>query len=279
MLSMNEYKSEDVFYLMHLQIELSTIDKEGLIGLPIHYNSIVQGLIYSMVRDEMPQLHDDGFKALGRTFRFFTFSRLFGKIEYLKGGQIAFRSPINFRVASPLEQFIAIMAKNLLNSEFLMLGNNRVYLKSLSVLPLPDFSSGKVKVKALSPITAYSTLFTPDGKKKTYYYHPREEEFTDIIEANLMKKAVYFNEKLGELPFSMHILKVNNRDAKIIYYKNFVVKGWLGLYQLEGDPRLLQLAYSAGLGSKNSQGFGMVNVVEEKFEEKSENDSRDESSK
>lgn len=249
---------------MHLQIELSTVNNERLIELPIHYNSIVQGLIYSQVRDEIPQLHDEGFEVGGRTFRFFTFSRLFGKIEYLKGGQIAFRSPVNLRVASPLEQFIVILAKNLLNSESLMLGNTRVCLKSLSALPLPDFSSGKVKVKALSPITTYSTLFTPDGKKKTYYYHPREQEFTDMIEDNLMKKAVYFNKNLDGLPFSMRTLKVNNRDAKIIYYKNFVVKGWLGLYQLEGDPRLLKLAYSAGLGSKNSQGFGMINVVKER---------------
>lgn len=249
---------------MHLQIELSTVNNERLIELPTHYNSIVQGLIYSQVGEEMPQLHDEGFEVGGRTFRFFTFSRLLGKIEYLKGGKIAFRSPVNLRIASPLEQFIVVLAKNLLNSDSLILGDTRVHLKSLSALPLPDFSSGKVKVKALSPITVYSTLFTPDGKKKTYYYHPREQEFTDMIEANLMKKAVYFNKDLAELPFSMRTLKVNNRDAKIIYYKNFVVKGWLGLYQLEGDPRLLKLAYSAGLGSKNSQGFGMINVVKER---------------
>lgn len=251
---------------MHLQIELSTMDNEGLIVLPVHYNSIVQGLIYSLVGDEMPQLHDEGFEVGGRTFRLFVFSRVFGKIEYIKGGRIAFRSPINLRVASPLEQFVAILAKNLLNSDSLALGDARVHIKSLSALPLPDFSSGKVKVKALSPITAYSTLFTADGKKKTHYYHPREQEFTDMIEANLMKKATYLNlnEEFEGQPFSFRALKVNNRDAKIIYYKKFVVKGWLGLYQLEGDPGLLKVAYNTGLGAKNSQGFGMVDIVKER---------------
>jgi CRISPR-associated endoribonuclease Cas6 len=246
---------------MHLKIELSTLNPEGLIVLPIHYNSLVQGLIYSMVREEMPQIHNDGFEVEGRTFRFFTFSRVFGKIEYLKGGQIAFCSPVNFKVASPFEQFIVILAQNLLNSDSLQLGKEKVYLKSLSVVPLPDFSTGKVKVKALSPITVYSTLYTPTGKKKTYYYHPREQEFANLIADNLAKKAVYFNKNLKDLSFSLRTLKVNNRDGKLIYYKNFVVKGWLGLYQLEGDPRLLQLAYSAGLGSKNPQGFGMIDVI------------------
>jgi CRISPR-associated endoribonuclease Cas6 len=248
---------------MQLKIELSTMDNGGLIELPVHYNSIVQGLIYSQVAEEMPQVHDDGFEVGSRTFRFFTFSRLFGKIECLKEGHISFRSPINLRVASPLEQFIVILAKNLLNSEFLMLGKSKVYLKSLAALPLPDFSSGKVKVKALSPITVYSTLLTPDNKKKTYYYHPREQEFTDMVQNNLKKKSAYFNKNLEELPFSFRTLKVSNRDAKIIYYKNFVVKGWLGLYQLEGDPGLLKLAYCAGLGSKNSQGFGLIDVVKD----------------
>lgn len=248
---------------MHLQIELSSMN-EGLIVLPIHYNSVVQGVIYSMVQDEMPQLHDEGFEVGSRTFRFFTFSRIFGKVEYLKNGQIAFHSPVKVRVSSPLEQFIVILAKNLLNRESIMLGSTRVYLKSLSALPLPDFSSGKVKVKAQSPITAYSTLLTPKGKKKTYYYHPREQEFIDQVTSNLLKKAVYFNKNLDGLPFTFRALKVNNRDAKIIYYKNFVIKGWLGLYEIEGDPRLLKLAYSAGLGAKNSQGFGMVDVINEK---------------
>lgn len=248
---------------MHLQIELSSMNEE-LIVLPIHYNSVVQGLIYSIVQDEMPQVHDDGFDMGGRTFRFFTFSRVLGKVEYFKNGQIAFRSPVKVMVASPLEQFIVILAKNLLNCESIMLGSNKVFLRALSALPLPDFSSGKVKVKAISPITAYSTLLTPDGKKKTYYYHPREQEFKDMVQNNLKKKAAYFYSNLEELPFSFRTLKVSNRDAKIIYYKNFVIKGWLGLYEIEGEPKLLKMAYSSGLGAKNSQGFGMIDVVKEK---------------
>lgn len=249
---------------MHLKIELSTLDPEGLVVLPIHYNSVIQGLIYSLVRDEMPQLHDDGFVVEGRTFRFFTFSRVFGKIDYVKDSTIAFRSPANLRVGSPFDQFLVNLARNLLNSESLLLGNTRVYIKSISVPPLPDFSSGRVKVKALSPITAYSTLYSPEGKKKTYYYHPSEKEFAELIAANLQKKAAFFYMNPEKFPLSFKPLKVNNRDMKLIYYKDFVVKGWLGLYQLEGDPKLLQLAYSTGLGSKNSQGFGMIDVIQDR---------------
>ena len=59
---------------MHLQLKLSSMN-ESLIVLPIHYNSVVQDLIYSTVQDEMPQLHDDGFEVGGQNLSPFYFFR------------------------------------------------------------------------------------------------------------------------------------------------------------------------------------------------------------
>jgi len=44
-------------------------------------------------------------------------------------------------------------------------------------------------------------------------------------------------------------------------YKNFLIKGWMGTFRLQGLKKALKLAYDAGLGSKNSQGFGMFEVI------------------
>ncbi|MBC7189418.1 hypothetical protein H5U35_04285, partial [Candidatus Aerophobetes bacterium] len=40
-----------------------------------------------------------------------------------------------------------------------------------------------------------------------------------------------------------------------------LIKGWMGTYRLEGNPELIKFSYDAGLGAKNSQGFGMYEVV------------------
>ena len=40
-----------------------------------------------------------------------------------------------------------------------------------------------------------------------------------------------------------------------------VIKRWKGRFKVKGHPEFLAFAYDAGLGSRNSQGFGMVNVV------------------
>lgn len=47
----------------------------------------------------------------------------------------------------------------------------------------------------------------------------------------------------------------------IIKYKGTVIKGYSGDFILKGNPELIKLAYDTGLGSKNSQGFGCIEVM------------------
>ncbi|WP_221040635.1 CRISPR-associated endoribonuclease Cas6 [Gelria sp. Kuro-4] len=51
-------------------------------------------------------------------------------------------------------------------------------------------------------------------------------------------------------------VRVRSSDQKVLYFKDTVVKGWLGQYVFEGDPAMLQVALDCGIGAKNSQGFG-----------------------
>jgi hypothetical protein len=52
--------------------------------------------------------------------------------------------------------------------------------------------------------------------------------------------------------------KVGKTDQQILNFKGFWIKGWTGLYEAKLPDPYFRLAYDAGLGSKNSQGFGMV---------------------
>jgi len=45
-----------------------------------------------------------------------------------------------------------------------------------------------------------------------------------------------------------------------VKYKGTVIKGWMGIYRLKGAVSLLKMALDAGLGAKNSQGFGCVEI-------------------
>ena len=119
----------------------------------------------------------------------------------------------------------------------------------------------KLKIRMLSPITIYSTLSKANGGKKTYYYSPFENEFSQLISENAKKKfkAFYGKEPNGEI--QLISLNVNKSNERIIFYKGTVIKGWMGIYEVSGDPELIKLTYDAGLGGKNSQGFGCFEVL------------------
>ncbi len=56
----------------------------------------------------------------------------------------------------------------------------------------------------------------------------------------------------------MEVEVLKRGKMAIIKYKGTVIKAWDAHLLLTGEPEILKLALGAGLGAKNSQGFGMV---------------------
>jgi len=138
-------------------------------------------------------------------------------------------------------------------------------IESVEVEPKISPPSRPVQVKTLSPITVYSTLYTREGKRKTYYYTPWEKEFSSLILENLRKKIHAFRGENIPYQSDNHYIKplrVSRRDEKIVKYKGTIIKGWMGIYELYLPMEYFPFAYHAGLGSKNSQGFGMIEITE-----------------
>lgn len=124
-----------------------------------------------------------------------------------------------------------------------------------------EVRQNKVMVRTLSPVVLYSTLLRPDGRKYTVYFQPGETDYTRLFNENLRKKyrALYGT---GEPEGEVEIRPIGTQRMKIINYKNTVIKGYAGKLLLIGPKELLQLAVDGGIGSKNSQGFGCVEVLD-----------------
>ena len=249
---------------MRLRISLSP---EGpFLRLPVQYNHLLQGLIYSNLDHALSEwLHEKGHAYGKRRFKLFTFSRLFGKRE-ARNGRIRFLSPAHFYLSSVDVQILSSLAEHLLTKPSVRLGNSECRVAEVGVEPEPEIDSAKpVLVKTLSPITAYSTLSTPEGRKKTYYYAPQEEEWSEALISNLKRKAKALewtadvDEDLKEAWVRPY--KVRSGDQKILTFKGTLIKGWMGLYNVKLPEPYFRLAYDAGFGAKNAQGFGMVGVV------------------
>ncbi len=239
--------------------------KEGKLILPIHYNHLVQSMIYASLEVALAHwLHEKGFPYRKRKFKLFTFSRILAcKTKFLRKEQkILFYSPIYLKIASVETKLLESLAAHLVREPLIRLGNAECVLKSIEV-EMPVKYQRPILVRALSPITIHSTLKTPQGKKKTYFYQPFEEEFSEQIIANLRRKAAAY---LGNEPPPLNggyikPVKVSKQNEAIVNFKGFWIKGWTGVYELNLPKFYFNLAYDAGLGARNSQGFGMVEVV------------------
>mgnify|MGYP001773180112 CR=1 FL=1 len=243
---------------MRLLLELSS---EGNFTVPIHYNYHIQSFLYKSISPKLAQiLHNHGFPIEKRRFRLFTFSRIFGEYQIKSEGKITFVSPFKLIVSSPMKEFIEEIAEELMRRESVEILTQGVSLNSVEVSDL-SIDRDRLRIKMLSPITIYSTLSRGDGKKKTYYYTPFEKEFSQLISENSRKKFRAFYEKEPDGEIHLTPLNVNMSNQKIISYKNTVIKGWMGIYELSGSPELMKLVYDTGLGGKNSQGFGCFEIL------------------
>lgn len=81
---------------MRISIRLESLD--GELTLPVHYNHLVQGMIYQSLDQALAQwLHERGFQYGKRRFKLFTFSRLLSRHRRLdsKGNHHLYRPPFS----------------------------------------------------------------------------------------------------------------------------------------------------------------------------------------
>jgi len=249
---------------MRLRISLEA--EGGNIRIPVQYNHLLQGMIYANLDLALSRwLHEEGHAYGARRFKLFAFSRLFGKRE-ARNGHVSFSSPSHFYLSAVDSQVLGSFAEHMLQKPSVRLGSTRCRVKEIGVEPEPKVDATRpIRVKVLSPITAYSTLTTPDGRKKTYYYSPQEQEWSESLISNIGRKAKALGwaaDVDGDLAGSwVRPYKVRVTDQKILTFKGTIIKGWTGLYDVSLPEPYFRLAYDAGFGAKNAQGFGMVEVV------------------
>ncbi|MGB9761858.1 MAG: CRISPR-associated endoribonuclease Cas6 [Caldimicrobium sp.] len=214
---------------MPLKIRFSNPGKSW-INLPTSYNEILQGFIYNHLDKSLAKaLHNEGFEdsRTKRKLKFFTFSRLISQKVQLTNGILRLYGELLLVICSPYQDFLHSLATNLLKAEKIRLGEEELFLSSIEVFPSPKYKE-RILVKTLSPITVYSTLKTPSGKKKTYYYSPFEREFEELLLKNLHRKVRVWFGKEVEISGSIKPYKVSSKNQRIVIYKRYSYKrvGW-----------------------------------------------------
>jgi len=235
------------------------------VELPVHYGHLVQGMIYRGMENPLLSryLHEHGFQLEKRRFKLFTFSRLMGQKVHIDQAnkKLILTPPLQLVICSPIPFILQELGTGFLRQGRVRIGPAWLTVKEIATAQ-PRVETDRIHVRMLSPMAVYSTLPYADGRKYTYYYSPFESKFGELIGANLIKKhyLIHGAPPLSEI-FFIRPLQLTEKDYTITYYKDFIIKGWMGTYELQGDPALLQIALTAGLGAKNPQGYGCCELL------------------
>ncbi len=249
-----------------MRIKLIFQPIEGNLRLPVNYNHIIQSLIYRHLdRKLATKLHNEGYRYGKRVYKFFTFSRLRANtIEYdRERKKLSFIGNIWFYLGSLNSELLESFTLTMVRDEILEINGQPVRISAVEV-EMPVRYHTPMTIKMMSPMTVYSTV-EENGKKKTLFYEPWDEQFSTLIMQNLVRKFKAISDD-GSAPPSIDgayikPVSVKRTDMIITRFKGFLIKAWKGIYELHLPPPYFEIAYNAGLGSKNSQGFGMFRVI------------------
>ena len=216
-----------------------------------NYQHELQALIYNNIDKEIASNIHDFKNKKDRTYKYFTFSYIFSnntKYDNVNKN-INFGKEIYFIFSTINEELFKSLIKTLKFNPNVYISNNKLRLSKIKICNSFNFNTSQ-KITMMSPIVIYST-----ENNKTRYYNPNDKEFSEQIKNNIIRKykACYnnFNDD------NFEIFQINNIKKEITNYKGFIIEGYLGNFEIKSSKELIQLSYEVGLGSKNSQGFGL----------------------
>ena len=203
-------------------------------------------------------LHDQGFRRGKRTYRLFVFSDLLPISFTASAEGLVIREGAIWELASLdlrlIEKFIEGLEKS---SNGVEIRGLKFKLLDIIRKPHPSFRSG-FSFRTLSPVL--TSTFDPEKSRHPIYLPPDLPEFVRNLEDNLIAKWEAFSGKPweGERP----TIRLWEPKSKLVPVFNIRIKAWHLRGYIKAPLELLETAYYAGMGEKNSQGFGMVEVEE-----------------
>lgn len=229
--------------------------KEPLV-LPVNHQHILQSIIYHNLitaNGFSDHLHDNGYVYGKRKYKLFTFSWLQGNYTYNKSEKtITFYDKVTLEVRSTDINMLQILAENI-KKNGIHYNENHVQDVKL-ILKDHTIEFEKVHIKMETPVCVYST--NPENHF-TKYYSPSNPEFSKLINDNFCRKYIAYYGLSPEESIDITPINVTDEDEKVIKFQNSYICGWKGEYLLTGKRKYLDFLFQTGLGSKNSQGFGM----------------------
>ncbi len=229
----------------------------NILVLPLSYHHCLQALIYNMMGNELADdLHRDS------TLKSFVFSQLSG--EYILDNRnkvITFASNVSFSVSS-LDDYLLMetMSNCFRNRNNYYLMKQKIIIDDVLPTRISFEEKEEYRIRMISPVTVHRTDVI-SGKRKTVYFKPGTNDFKQALGDNLIHKIDFYKKKVSKE--TIIIDPIGKIKEVSTLYKNFSIIGYMGDFLLKCKKDQIGFLYDVGLGTKNSQGFGMFELLGE----------------
>jgi CRISPR-associated endoribonuclease Cas6 len=150
------------------------------------------------------------------------------------------------------------IAEGFLTRPDLVIGRCKARVSSVTPVGEPVFSAGFQRFRCLSPIIL-RTRRIADNKEIVWDLSPQETEFKESLAGNLLRRYVdYHNKSPDSSKFEVEEIRAVKRCR--IRIKDTYNRAHFMEFTVNSNPALLEFAYQAGVGERNSLGFGMIEV-------------------
>jgi CRISPR-associated endoribonuclease Cas6 len=168
---------------------------------------------------------------------------------------------IKLHISSSDSNFLSILYDGLLNfKRSFTLFDYSIEFKEIFLKKFRSINTNFVKFKILSPIIVRNVEV--DGKKRKFmgYLSCNEHTFKDSLSHSILTLCKRLN----------HNGEIKNNDIEIdtaecittkVYHYQETIPGIVGSIGIKANEDVLGLIYDAGLGARRSQGFGMVELI------------------
>jgi CRISPR-associated endoribonuclease Cas6 len=212
----------------------------------------------SLIKESLKDSSSEEFKRVygKRAGRNIVFNCCFGKDMRIdkKRENIVLNSPtFLFELSSPDTKLIAMIYNGLRKNREYAIFDSKIKLKDITPVNTLIRSKDRIRVRSVCPILVKSS---PDSGSR--YLLPGEESFYGCL--NHFCKVRYEEFFSEEFKGSVELLPLELKRV-VVKHMGTYHTGFKGIFELSSSSKMLQFLYDAGIGTRTSQGFGMLELV------------------
>ncbi len=240
-----------------MQLKIYIDLKNDNLTLPLNYNHILQGIIYNSLANDLnyqKTLHNKGLTEKDN-YKLFTFSSLCGN-HSIHNKNITFYDKVFLEIRSVDGYFILLLYEHL-KSNGITFGK-KTFSTNLHI-ENKIIRENSITIKMNSPIC----ITKKDENNNNIYLSPRDNSFEEAINNNFIRKYFSYYNVVPDSDIKITNINLSYKDKIVTTLKKVYITAWKGEYILTGSPVYLTFLYNCGIGSKNSQGFGLFDIISE----------------